>query len=1595
MKPRRQNFRRSASRLQSALSTLTIAVCLTGAANAASQAWRAVPADATWAGTSNWGATGTVTPPGIFPTTNATNTADVATFNAALSGGIGGSGNPIVIDANRMIGSLLFDTANAGSYVVGTNTSLQVGNNLSITVNAAVVNPQTVNANLQLHLPSSTNGAYTIQNNSTTSTATLTLQGSIGNPINSTRGTAWTIGGTNTGTNTISSNITLTTTGNIASTLTKTGAGRWILSGTNSIGGGSTISAGTLVAQSVAALGVAANGVTVNGGTLQLDGIVLNNNLATLNSGTIKSNGTSTINGVTVGAAATAVNLGTTSSGDVFTVGNAANKLTGTNTASVISADGPGTISLPFASNYAGGWSLNTGTVQLGNNSALGAAASVGVTFGPSSTATLKLNGFSPTISRLSTNATTGTPVIVNGNSGTSTLTVNTSVANTFAGALNDGSSGVLALTKSGSGSLTLSGTNGYTGDTTISAGTLSVNGSAATPAVAVNSGSTLSGTGSISGTVTVASTSRLAPGNGVGTLTMGALTLSNGSIVDCEFKTGPAANDLAVVTNSDGLILDGGGFNLFQEGTTTQFSTPGTYTLISYTGTSNVSTSNLSVLNPDATKNYSFTSDATSVKLTITASVISNWALTSGGDWATGGNWTGAGVPNASGSTAIFGSAATSPATITLNGDKTVSTLAFDNANAYTIAPATTETLFLDNTANAGQAQIIGTSGSHVISAPVSLTSNTVASIANSLDTISLTGIVSGAGSLSKSGPGTLHLGAVNTYSGGTTISNGTLSFATGGISTAGPISISTSTLRWATGNTDDLSLAPLVSLPAGNATFDTNGNDVAFTSGIGDNGAGNLVKTGAGKLSLAGGSSYGGTTTINSGTLSIAADSSLGTAPGTATPGEITIGSATLQSTANLTIATNRGIDLTSATSAIDAASGSTLTYNGIIAGSGKLNLTGTINLGGANTHSGGTVIEAGALVTLNSGTAQGSGQTELRDGQVTINAGTSSITNLLVDTGKTGVVVDGALFRPGVSGLTGAGDVTFITRSGGTNAQANAFGFRLQGSYAGFTGTLRLKSGVANTLHTFPLHFNGGGGFNGNMSGATVILSDYARVAGVNGSAGNTVTIGALSGDATTVLAGADYAGFNTYNIGAKNLDTTFDGLISNGSAGNANLIKSGTGTLTLTAANTYDGSTTVSSGTLAITNASGLGADTIGTTITGGDVNGRLSVSGGLTITEPLTLGGRQGANFESAHVLNASGNNQFTAAVTPATGGNNFNIQSDAGLLTMAGSFTPAGAVTGARFLQLLGDGNGAWTGAINNGTATVHLIKLGAGTWTLSGTNTYTGDTTVDGGTLALSSTSELKFAPTTNGTSNKVAGSAAVTLDGTFNIDLTAANVTNGNSWLLVDVDNLTETFGSTFAVTGFTKSGTNWTKVDGANTWTFSQTTGALTLAVVSDPFVTWIDSFFPGETNAAIVGKAADPDNDGRNNLAEFAFNSSPTSAVNDGKVVGKTATVGGNSVLTLTLPVRTGATFTDDVVTHEEVSGLIDGVIYRIQGSDDLTAWTLDVSEVGAGAELDAIQAGLPTPGTGWTYRTFRAPGTVSSSTSDFLRIKVTE
>ena len=194
---------------------------------------------------------------------------------------------------------------------------------------------------------------------------------------------------------------------------------------------------------------------------------------------------------------------------------------------------------------------------------------------------TFKLGGFSETINGLS-----GTGV-VDGTNGTPTLTVGdndaTGLDNTFDGVIKN-TVGTLALTKTGSGTLTLSNTNTYTGATLINGGTLLVNGnqSTATGVVTVDAAGTLGGTGTLGGATTV--NGKLAPGASVGQLTFtGGLTLGSLAANSLQFELG--ANTTAgttydtVVTN----VLDIGALDFADfQFTNTGALAAGAYTLIS-----------------------------------------------------------------------------------------------------------------------------------------------------------------------------------------------------------------------------------------------------------------------------------------------------------------------------------------------------------------------------------------------------------------------------------------------------------------------------------------------------------------------------------------------------------------------------------------------------------------------------------------------------------------------------------------------------------------------------------------------------------------------------------------------------------------------------------------------------------------------------------------------------------------------------------------------------------------------------------------------------------------------------------------------------
>ncbi|BCM21200.1 beta strand repeat-containing protein [Mesorhizobium sp. J8] len=422
------------------------------------------------------------------------------------------------------------------------------------------------------------------------------------------------------------------------------GSGTTKLTGANTYGGGTTISAGVLSVSADDNLGDTAGGLTFNGGTLQTTSAFTSGRNVTLTgNGTFQTDANLDLTGTISGAGLftkTGADTLTLSGNNSYTGGtrilggtleaeggNAIGdqsaviaqagvfRVLGNETIGTLSGDagtvelvGNLTTSTNFANTtalfYGGitgaGGFVKTGAyrqVLAGNNSYQGAtqilggtlfAVGAGIDSIPDASAVTVAGGATlslvrPPISSIFTGIDSDDETIGslsgagNVNLGDRKLTIGGDASTAFSGSIS-GTGGSLA--KLGSGTLTLSGTNTYTGATTVDAGVLRVNGSLGNTAVGVNSSGTLSGVGTIAGPVTVDGT--VAPGNSPGTLTVGSLTLNAGAKLDYELgipgTIGNGVNDLIEV-NGD-LTLDGtlnitdvGGFG------------PGVYRLINYGG--------------------------------------------------------------------------------------------------------------------------------------------------------------------------------------------------------------------------------------------------------------------------------------------------------------------------------------------------------------------------------------------------------------------------------------------------------------------------------------------------------------------------------------------------------------------------------------------------------------------------------------------------------------------------------------------------------------------------------------------------------------------------------------------------------------------------------------------------------------------------------------------------------------------------------------------------------------------------------------------------------------------------------------------------
>lgn len=477
MKPKFRTLRRSSI-------IFVASLCAATSGHAANETWSATPTDANWATTNNWVA---VAVPGETYVAGNTVNNDIATFDSAITT-FGGSLNPVLVDLNRHLGGMTYDTANAGAYVIG-GSLLKVSHNGAIQLTPLVPSAQTLTAALEFRLPANTNGVYSFRNNATASGATLTFNGTVTSAAASSRPVTLNLEGSNTGINEITNSLSHG--GGQKLDVVKADAGTWVLSGINDFGsnasstnaGSATVNGGKLMVKNNAALSTnsTANaiGVAINAtGTLEINGagLVMDNGLSlNLNTGgTIQSVGSNATNGrINVGTAtSTSVTISAVGAAEVFTVGNGANDFTGGSATSIVNIGGAGTVLFAQSSVYAGGISIGNGsTLQINSDAALGAATSGNLTF--VGNGKLKIGSSAirnPTV--LSLNSSSATSVIETGFTGISILTVNTPAAtiSTYSGILQNGT-GTLALTKSGLGTLTLNGTNLYTGATTVNGG--------------------------------------------------------------------------------------------------------------------------------------------------------------------------------------------------------------------------------------------------------------------------------------------------------------------------------------------------------------------------------------------------------------------------------------------------------------------------------------------------------------------------------------------------------------------------------------------------------------------------------------------------------------------------------------------------------------------------------------------------------------------------------------------------------------------------------------------------------------------------------------------------------------------------------------------------------------------------------------------------------------------------------------------------------------------------------------------------------------------------------------------------------------------
>jgi autotransporter-associated beta strand protein len=1076
---------------------------------------------------------------------------------------------------------------------------------------------------------------------------------------------------------------------------------------------------------------------------------------------------------------------------------------------------------------------------------------------------------------------------------------------------------GSAPLTKTGPGVLTLSNTsNSYSGTTTIAQGALKLGASNVVPDgsnIVVGSGATFNmnsfsdtvgnvtmrdGTIGSAGTLTLAGPSPTITYNGVATgatISTTNLGLSGAGGLKVDIADGAAANDLTISS----VLQNGSGMGLIKVGAGTLHLTGNN----SFTGGLSIDSGTLSVssINSNALLNQPLGASSSPISLGIVAdatlqytgaaSATLNRQISQGFSGSTtfrttaGALTIGTGGILGSGQPLIFDAAGgniTVTSVISSNGTLTKigpNTLMLSAGNSYSSTIINEGTVAYSSNNNLGQNSTIVFNGG-VLRTLASVSDNhsvTLNSAGGTIDTngfgSTFLGVFSGAGGLTKVGTGTLTMSAINTYTGTTTINAGTLSLS-GETNAASKVEINSGGTLAGTGTVQGDAQV----IGTGIINFSSSGKIHGALTAFGGNwnGAGqveNGVTVSGGTFTLGSGASLtittGAAVNIDGGTLA-------GT--GSITNNVWLVANPINYSTinfgnggsigGNLTVNSAGGPTSTSIWAGSGTVTGTTAVIFGSLYVNGTMGGAGGLTLGsGANLHGVGTVNKT---LTLTGNNRVGGMIEQHTTGASSPTLGTLTIgapvvwgaSNLFIADGPvstTGDTISGTLTIESPSDLQQGYDLNYVVSLGGTGTAAITGTGSLLGNGVVTKPVTITGNGIIN-LSSPPTLPSGGSTLTSTLTATGGFWNGAGSVTGLTSVTSGTFTIGSganLTANGNVMVSGSGaiagpgtITGSVTYTSSAAD---TFTGVLA-GSGKTLTVNSTTGGILTLGGNNSFTGALTIPAGTLNVTSINAtaaanqpLGNSAAAISLGSASANGALQYSGasGATLNRGLSLGGAGGGTVRAT-------NGALTLGSTIA--GNGHPLTFDAAGANIQANGTISG--TGTSLTKI---GNNTLTLAAGSNTYT-GATNINAGTLMLNGSQTGTGLTTVATG-AALGGNGTIGGALTNNGT---VSPGASF---GTLNVN---GNTTFGaNSHYAVE---LSGTSADKLAITGnldLTALG-NFLDVIGTGTgssWIIATYTGALTGIFETIPSGYWVNYGTGSNSQVTLVhGLLGDFNSDG---------------------------------------------------------------------------------------------------------------------------------